>query len=134
MSTMKKLIILDLGTQRNIENDNTIKYRYDEIIDAMIKGKKIRYQYPDANVDVYLRINSNALSENSAIRRILLSVFDNVVETDSFNRKLIRKLKNSGKYNKIHRIKSELVGTHDAIIDNDYEYHQIKQQLGPMAQ
>lgn len=134
---MKELIILDLGTQRNKNMDDDVtNYRYDGIIDVMIKAKKIKYS--DPNVDILLKIDSdrneymrsNILSEKSAIRRILLSVFDNVIETDLSDRKLINKLK-SDKYKAVRKLDSSLVGVDDSDIDTDYEYHQIKQHIGP---
>src|SRR5690606_35005120 len=110
--------------KRKLEYDDNTKYKYDEIIDVLIKGQKIRHDDPCA--DLCLVMKKNVLGEDSELRRILLSMYDIIIEKNNAYEKSIKEIKRANKYDQIQIIDSKTVGENDPLFDTDYEYHQIK--------
>lgn len=102
---------------------------YDQIVDLMIKGQKLRFQYP--NTDMCCRIETSALTSDPEITRILASLYDHVIVTNSWDRNEIDQIKKSRHYDVVKKIDASHVGLEDSTFDTDYEYHQLKTILGP---
>jgi hypothetical protein len=147
---MKTLIVLDLKNNDNLkENEKYLEiegggknfnqfdgtdnvdenYTYDMIIDALIKGQKIKFE--DPNINIGCRISSKILSNNSDLHKILGSFYDHILITDSWNKDEINDFKKRKGYDKVEQIGLSEVGVNDNQFDTDYEYHIVKKILGP---
>lgn len=102
---------------------------YDKIVDLLIKGQKLKFQYPVT--DICCRIESSLLTEDLGIKQILSSVYDYVIVTDNWDRNEIEQIKKSKQYDIVKKMDMSHVGLDDSIFDTDYEYHQLKTMLGP---
>lgn len=71
---MKGLIILVLDNNRNNVDNKT--FIYDDIINLLIKGQKIKNQYP--KIDIYCLLLKDDII-NDDIHRILASFFDKII-------------------------------------------------------
>lgn len=98
--------------------------RYDEIIDLMIKGKKLRFLTPKS--DLVCIIDSNFLEANPDIHRILSYVYDVVLPMSENG---IANINDNRRYDKIKEMIPEDIGKNDDIFDDDYEYTEIKATL-----
>lgn len=136
---MNKLIIIDLDIDKGSDQNNNFDvniggaernikdFTYGDIINLLIKAQKIRYD--DPKINLACKINSKTINENTEIYRILSSVYDHIfLPHDKYIKKGIIKKR----YDNIKKIKLNDVGEHDTLFDDDYEYDQIKQQLGPI--
>ena len=113
------------GGNRNEIYDMT----YDNIIDLMIKGQKLRFQYPKN--DLCCRIESCALVDKPEITRILANIFDHVIITHMGDKNVIDQIKKTKHYNIVKNIDASYVGLDDSIFDTNYEYYQLKTIIGP---
>lgn len=105
-------------------------FRYDEIIDALIKGQKLRYQYP--NADLCLRVDRSMIDEHPNIIRILSNMYDHIVEKDiNFKGGSGNRVNNH--YEMVRKMDINQVGLGDDDFDTDYEYHLVKEMLGPVT-
>lgn len=151
---MKKLIVLNTTSQiiptikkekfksspntsrRKAENDDLTRYKYDEIVDALIKGQKLRHQcsLEDSRTDLCIRLDPMTLGEDSMIRKALLSVFDKIIEKNEryFDKKKLNKFRKTHNYVSAELIEASSIGNNDTEFDTDYEYDQIKKKLGPL--
>jgi hypothetical protein len=118
---MKSLIIIELSKDKElIGGGKSDKYiRYDDLIDLMIKGQKIRFQYPDN--DICCKITKYKLP--SDVNKILGSLFEYVETSDKSYR--------HNKYDDIKHLNISEIGIKDSLFDSDYEYDQIKKILAP---
>lgn len=98
--------------------------RYDEIIDLMIKGKKMRFLTPKS--DLVCTMDSKFLNENPDIHRMLSYVYDSVIPTSEDG---IANINDNRRYDKIKELIPEDIGTNDDIFDDDYEYTEVKNTL-----
>src|SRR5579872_1735593 len=130
---MKKIIIVNANINKYTKNteyddsDNKNDFTNDEIVDLLVKAQKMRYKYPTSKVFCCLDSDMNISTKYPDIHRVISNVYDNVLETNSKDLSDISK-----RYNTIKIYNSDEIGTNDNIFDDDYEYYQIKQQLGPI--
>lgn len=109
-------------------NDNIT---YDMIVDLLIKGQKLRHQYP--GMDICCRVGSGVLNQIAGSYRILSQIYDRVLETDLWDRGALDQLRESKKYDVIKKMRLGEVGIDDIPFDTDYEYNQVKELLGPQT-
>lgn len=126
---MKKLIIVDANINKHTE-DNEYEYEYDnnnftygDIVNLLIKAQKLRYIHPTSTITC--RLDSDISIKYPDIHRIISNVYDHVLETNSDDFTNINKQYESTKIYNVGEI-----GINDNMFDDDYEYYQIKQQLG----
>lgn len=105
---MRKLVIIASNINRN--------FTYDDIIDVMIKGYKMRFKNPKA--EVYCLLKDTPIKKYDEMYRILCSVYDNV---------LFDKV-----YPRAEYINSDDIGKGEDEFDSQYEYDQIKKSIGPL--
>jgi hypothetical protein len=125
-------------SRRKAENDDFTRYKYDEIIDALIKGQKLRHQYQTekskTKTDLCIRFDPMILGEDSIVRKTLLSVYDKIIEKEEhkFDEEALNKFRKKHNYVSAELIDSNTIGKNDTEFDTDYEYDQIKKKLGPI--
>ena len=102
---------------------------FDTIVDLLIKGQKLRFQYP--NTDMCCRVESNLLTKDREIKKILSSIYDHVIITNNWDHDEIEKIKKTKQYDVIKKIDVSHVGLGDSVFDTDYEYNQLKTILAP---
>lgn len=116
---MNHIIILELNINKlkgGSKTSNKISsYRYDDIVNFLISGSNLRYSYP--NSDIYCKINKNIININPDIKYLLYGVFDNIVKTTSNIKENVKHIDTSQLNNNVD--------------DNNYIYHNLKQQFGP---
>ena len=100
-------------------------FTYDDIINMLIKAQKLRYNYP--TMDLACRIDNTIINKDDhpEIYRILSNVYDCVITSNE-----LKQIKNNNTYGTIKTYDSKQIGVDDSIFDDDFEYYQIKQQLG----
>jgi hypothetical protein len=110
-------------------NDTTINsyisFTYNDIIDLLIKAQKMRYHHP--KLDLACRINTKIKDEYPEIYHIIARIYDHILESND-----LEKIKTNGNYDTVKIYYSHQIGAGDNLFDDDFEYHQIKQILGPI--
>lgn len=118
----------------NSINGSTInhnEYTYDMIVDLLIKGQKIRYQYPQ--MDIGCRVDPKVLEDEDTYK-ILSGTYDKIIpSSDALDRAQINAIRKSNHYNIVKKYDTTCIGLDDSLFDDDYEYNQIKTTLGPLA-
>jgi hypothetical protein len=111
-------------------------YRYDELINALIKAEKIKRMNP--TFDVLCSIDRSAMIDPD-VKRSFKKVYDRLVLTDETEKgrsklnKIVQKYQNPViKHATINQIDTKVVDDiDDAEFYNDYEYSLVKQKVGP---
>ena len=118
---MEQLVILDLNTNELNGGalNKAFNYSYDNIINFLISGYKLRYTYP--NSDIYCRLNKHIQNSIPNLRYLLNNIYDGIIETN-------KNIKKTG-YNNIKYI--DITQINNNIDDTNYIYHNLKKHIGP---
>lgn len=135
---MDELIIMDPNYKKS-KHKSQYAHTYDTVINSLIKERSLRYMFPSAHIGC--RIGRDIIHGNDEIYRILSSVYDHIIDEDlsGFHMEAREgsehndEKKISSMYNSSKTISINKIGKNDSLFDSDYEYHQIKQILGPVA-
>lgn len=110
---MKGLMIVGGGSNNNKQKD----FNYGDIIDLLIKAQKLRYIDPKLDLACYIDPH---IIEDPQIHRILAAGYDRIIHSNDDH------IGSRSGYNVINLSKV----SNDNNFDDDFEYYQIKQQLG----
>ncbi len=122
---MKDLIVLEIDTNNNMNEKNKQLITYDRIVDAMIKGHKLRYLYPETNI--CCKIDQKIMGDDGDIEKILLMMYDHVIKKTKSLEKI------SHGYGDIKNINMNSIEMNHEF-DTDYEYWKMKKFIGPLME
>lgn len=115
------------NNHHKIQKEDNAKFTYDDIIDLLITGQKIKNDSP--KMDVHCCIAPNIINHND-IHIILSSYFDRVITCDKNSNEYNRLIKDYSLIKKCY-INEKFDNEDTDNTDENYVYFQIKNKLGP---